>query len=278
VSFEAGPGAESITYRQYNQVGLMKLISQYADDLPRSDVYAKEFTVKIKSFGNSYGYNIQEVRNAMFGNVPIQQRKANAARLAYEQMVNRYAWYADGTAVYGGLYGLFYNTNITQIPAPNGKWCDASGISTGATPDQIIADVNSLINSIPQLTKGIERANKVVMPLISLSYIKTTPRSSVSDTTIFQFLQQNHPGVAFEAINEAWAVSPSPATPTDAASSSNIMFALDANPDKISLEIPQPFEQFPVQEKGLEYIVPCHARLAGLITPYPLSVALMYGI
>lgn len=278
ISFEAGPGANTITYRQFNMVGTMKLIAQYASDLPRSDVFGKEFSINVKSIGGSYGYNIQEVRNAMFANVPLQQRKANAARMAYEQFINRYAWYADGSAAYGGLYGLFYNTNITKMAAPTGLWCDSAGIGLGKTPNQIIADVNSLINSVPMLTKGVEAVNTVLMPIISLSYIKTIPRSDVSDTTIYEFLKANHPGVSFEAINEAWAVSPSPATPTDLNSSANIMIAYDRNPDKMTFEIPQPFEQFPVQEKGLEYEIPTHARIGGLITYYPLSVALMYGI
>lgn len=278
VSFEAGPGAQSITYRQFNMVGTMKLIAQYANDLPRSDTYGKEFTVNVKGFGGSYGYNIQEVRNAMFGNVPLQQRKANAARMAYEQLVNRYAWFADGSATYGGLYGLFYNANLTQIAAPTGGWCDAQGISLGKTADQIINDITSLLNSIPQLTKGVEKPNTIILPIISLSYIKSVPRSSISDTTIYGFIKQNYPEVEFEALNEAWAVSPAPQTPTDANSSSNIMIAYDRNPDKLTMEIPQPFEQFPVQERGLEYIIPTHARYAGIITYYPLSIALMYGI
>jgi hypothetical protein len=278
VSTEAGPGANTITYRQYNQVGQMKFIAQYAKDLPRVDIFGKEFHAFVKSMGESYGYTIQEVRNAMYANVPLQQRKANAARLAYEQAVNRNAWFADGSASYAGCMGLFYNTNITQMAAPTGGWCDSTGASLGKTPDQIIADVNTAINYVPQLTKMVESVNTVLMPSIHLSYIKTTMRSTISDSTIYEVLTKNHPGVSFEALNEAFAVTPSPATPTVGGSSTNILLAYDKNPDKLTLEIPQPFEQFPVQEVGLEYEIPCHARYAGVITYYPLSILLMYGI
>jgi hypothetical protein len=231
VSTEAGPGANSITYRQYNMVGQMKFIAQYAKDLPRVDIYGKEFTAFVKSLGESYGYTIQEVRNAMYANVPLQQRKANTARLAYEQAINRNAWFADGSATYAGCMGMFYNPNITQMAAPTGLWCDATGASLGKTPDQIIADVNAAINYVPQLTKDVEYVDTVAIPVISLSYLKNTPRSTISDTTIYGFLKENHPDVSFEALNEAWAVTPSPATPTNANSSSNVLLAYNMCPD-----------------------------------------------
>ena len=50
------------------------------------------------------------------------------------------------------------------------------------------------------------------------------------------------------------------------------------DPDKLTLEIPQPFEQLPVQFEGLEYVVPCHSRIGGLIVYYPLSIIKAEGV
>jgi hypothetical protein len=275
VSTEAGPGADSITFRQFNVVGQMVFIGQNARDLPRVDTYGKEFNTAIKSFGNSYGYTIQEVRRAMFANIPLEQRKANAARLAYEQLINRIAWLADGSADYAGIYGMFYNGDVTSGASATGiPWLASDGATwnDAITPDQVINDVNAAINSIPVLTKDVEHADTVLMSVGMLSALATKPRSSLSDTTVLQFLKANYPGVTFEAINEAAAVSPKPSTPTVSASSANLLIAYARNPDKITLEIPQPFEQFPVQEVGLEYEVNCHARCAGVISYYPLAV------
>ena len=273
VSTEAGPGATSITFRQFNVVGQMKLIAQNARDLPRVDTFGKEYNTPIKSWGASYGYNIQEIRTAMFANLPLEQRKANAARLAYEQLINKIAWTADGSANWGGVSGFIYNPNFTSGASASGKpWCDANGAPGGATNDEIINDVNVAINSVAILTKDVEHCSQVLMSVAMLGYISTTPRSAVSDTTILQFLKANHPGVEFEAVNELAAVSPKPSTPTDTGSSANLLIAYNRNPDKLTLEIPQPFEQFPIQEVGLAYEIPCHARCAGVISYYPLSV------
>ena len=39
-----------------------------------------------------------------------------------------------------------------------------------------------------------------------------------------------------------------------------------------------PFTQYPPQERGLEFVVPCESRYGGIITYYPLSLAIGYGI
>ena len=89
VSGEAGPGATSITYQSFDRVGIMKIIANYADDLPRSDVFGVEYSVPVKSLGGSYGYSIQEIRSAAMAGKPLTARKANATRQSYEQKVNQ---------------------------------------------------------------------------------------------------------------------------------------------------------------------------------------------
>lgn len=269
VSNEAGPGADSITYRQFTPVGAMKLGSTYADDLPYSDAFAKEFHTKVRSLIGAYRYSLQEVRGAQFSGIPLEQRKANAARQAYEQQINRMAWLADGSKTYGGLYGLFYNPNVTVGPTKSGKvW------ATAATPDEIIQDVNDLINQVPVLTKGVEYIDTVIMPRAQYAYISTTPRSAVSDTTILQFLQANHAGVSFEGINEAAGIL----APSGSGLTVDVMVGYRKSPDKMKLHIPQPFEVLPVEPTNLFYKIPTHARYAGLILYYPLCVSIKEGI
>jgi hypothetical protein len=268
ISFDAGPGAETITYRQYDSVGVMKIIANYADDLPRADVTGKEFTSKVKSLGGSYGYNVQEIRAARMAGKPLEQRRANAVRMANDQAINRIAWFADGSAAWGGLYGLLFAPNVTKAAAVVGTW-------SSATADQIIGDVNALINNIRTLTKGVENADTVILPIAQYAKIASTPRSSTSDTTILEFLRRVHPGVTFEDANELATVTPNPRT---GLTSANCMVAYRRSPDKLTLETPQAFEQFPAQERNLEFVVPCHSRVGGIVIYYPLSIAIVDGI
>ena len=44
VSNRDSAGAETITYRMFDKVGMAQIIANWSDDLPRADVFGKEFT------------------------------------------------------------------------------------------------------------------------------------------------------------------------------------------------------------------------------------------
>jgi hypothetical protein len=272
VSTEAGPGAESITYQQFDQLGLAKVIANYADDLPRADVKGKEFNSPIRSLGASYGYSVQEIRAAQFVGRSLEQRKANATRRAIEQKVNKIAWYGDSES---GLTGLIDNPNITRVAVEN----DGTASSTlweDKTPDQILRDMNDLVTGIVDVTKGVEMPNTLIMPIKQYRQISNTRLASGTDTTILEFFLQNSPFITtVEWVNELKGAGLGEGS---VAAGGDVMIAYDRNPDKLTLEIPQPYEQFPAQERGLEFVVPAHARVAGVIIYYPLSVAVGEGI
>lgn len=271
VSGDAGAAAESITYRQYDMVGLMKIISDYADDLPRSDVKGTEYTSKVRSIGGSYGYSIQEIRASQATGRSLPSRKATAVRRAYEQKINDIAWWADGTSAYAGLKGLIYADNITVGTASTGNWIDDS--VAAAT---IIGVINTAINAQRELTKGLESPDTVVLPISIYGHLAATPRSTTSDTTILEFLRKVNPGVSFEWANEMANVTTMPSG--NSHDTDNIMLIYRRDPERLTLEIPQPFEQFAPQQRGLEFVVPAHGRVGGVIVYYPLSVSIVEGI
>jgi hypothetical protein len=54
--------AEEMSVQIYDAVGMAKIIANYADDLPRADVRGATLKVKVKTLGDSYGYNVNEIR------------------------------------------------------------------------------------------------------------------------------------------------------------------------------------------------------------------------
>jgi len=54
--------------------------------------------------------------------------------------------------------------------------------------------------------------------------------------------------------------------------STNRMVVYKRDPQKVQLHIPQPLELFPPQQRGLEFIVPAHARVGGVAIYFPKSV------
>lgn len=272
VSTEAGSGAETITYQQFDQVGVAKIIANYADDLPRADIKGKEFTAKVRSIGDSYGYNVQEIRAAQMANRNLTQRKANAARRANDQLVDSLAWYGDVTH---GLVGLLNNPNITAVEVQVGattakkKWAEKN-------PDEILLDLNDGVTDIIELTNGVEVPDTILIPIAQLALIQKTRLAAGTDTTILQFFLANNPSITrIEWVVQLKAVDPLPSGDTGP---KDVMVVYQRNPDKLTLEIPQSYEQFPAQERNLEFVIPTHSRFGGVIIYYPLSVSVVEGI
>lgn len=260
VSTATPEGATTITYRQYDSVGAAKIIANYANDLPRADVSGKEFTSPIRSIGISYGYNVQEIRSAQFSGTPLSEKKMRAAQRAHEELINRLAWAGDTEH---GLPGFMTNANIPAYTVT----ADGTGSSklwVNKTADQIIRDVNGIINQVQTQSKGIHRANMVLMPLEQYAYISSQPRSSTTDTTILGFLQANNPGVMFKAVIELDAFN----------GGLDRMVAGEFSIDNLQLEIPMTFKQYSPQQSGLEFVIPCESRFGGVIVEYPLAFAI----
>jgi hypothetical protein len=266
VSSEADPGAEKIFYRQYDQAGFAKVIANYGDDLPRADVKGSEFFAVVKTLGASFAYNIQEMRAAIYGNVPLEQRRANAARRAIAQLENSVAFFGDSAS---GLQGFINGANITSCTIPN----DGTGSSklwSAKTPDQIIRDMNLVANTVVSTSLGVEIPDTMLLPLAQYNYVASTARSANSDTTILNYFLQNNPYIKeVEWVNELLGAG---------ASSSDRMMAYRRSPEVLTMEVPSDFEQLELEIRNLEYKVPCIERFGGVLIYYPLAIGYGDGI
>lgn len=268
VDNSVNPGADVVTYRQFTPNGLAKIVTSYADDLPRNDVFGKEFTAKIRSVGASYGYNIQEIRAAQMTGLPLEQRKANVARRAVEETIDKIAQSGDADH---GLVGFLNqaNASIYTVPADG---TGASALWSAKTPDLILRDMNGISSFIVQNTKEVEQPDTLLLPIAQYTRIATTPWNSAnaSNVTILDMFLRNNPWVKM--------VEPWYALAGAGAAGADRMVCYRRDPDALMLVIPQEFEQFPPQQRGLEFLIPCHARCGGVQVFYPLSIAYGDGI
>lgn len=260
VSTEIPEGATTHTYRQYDSVGMAKVISNFATDMPRADVTGKEFTGVIRSIGNAYGYSVQDIRSSLFAGTALESRKAMAATRAHQEKINSLAWAGDAD---NGLPGLLSNVNLPEVTL----LADGTGSSksfASKTADKIVRDINSLINKIITQSKGIFGANQVWLPVEQYALIATTQNSVASDTTILEFLRSVHPGVEFKQVVEL-----------DGAGSggTDLMFAVENSIENFALEIPMMIKQYSPQQQGLEFVVPVESRFAGVTVYQPLAFA-----
>lgn len=265
ISFEAGPGARSITYETFTMLGMAKVISDYAADLPRGDVKGKETTVNVKDLGSSFGWNIREIKAARRTGKPLESRKSQAARRAIFQLLDKIGAFGDKES---GLQGLLTHPNITEVIVP----ADGTGSSTkfkDKTPEQVLRDLNAIPTAIIDSTNGVESPNTMLMPHSQFEFIANTPRSIHSNVSIKKwFLEEN------EHIKEIIPV----VKMKGADNGEDVIVCYEKNPQTMTFEIPDPFEILDGEAKGLETVFPVLMSTGGVIIYYPLSVAKAVGI
>ena len=124
-----------------------------------------------------------------------------------------------------------------------------------------------LINSVVVTTNGREVPDTLILPIESFNVLAYTRMTDGNDKTILTYIRENFPTInMIDWVTELT---------TAGSGSTKRMMIYTRDMNNVTLEIPQQFEQFPAQQKGMEFVVPCHARCGGVIVYYPLSVA--YG-
>lgn len=271
VNSVVAPGAEQYTYRAFDHVGEAIVMSDYTKVSPRSDVSGKESTQVIRGLTTSYGYNLQEMRAAMLAQLPLDVRKAMAARDLMERKLDDVIFFGDGSSGLSGFCNL--SSGTTSYTVANGN-VSGNQLWLTKSPDEIAQDMHGIINNVVTQTLEVEQPDTLCMGLVPYGYISTRRMSDGSNQTILDFFLRTSPHCkqvipTFKldyANRAAWS------------GSSGRMVALRQDPMKLEAIIPQEFEQLPPQMEGFETKTICHARTGGVVAYFPASISYGDGI
>jgi len=258
VTSEAGNAAQTFTYRIMDSTGEFKLIADAADDLPRADISQIERSINIRSFGGSFGYTVQELRAAQMANVALEQRRAVAVRRAYEEKVESVAMFGESTV---NMAGFFNNATVDIIAAD--KWFTTAGITAQEMNELLNYGVTAVVNG----SNMKEEPDTILLAYEDYNKASTTRNSDSSDVTVLEYFLRTNPYIRnVEPINQLTKGK------NGGKLNTSRMVVYKRDPEKLQLHIPQPLELFPPQQRGLEFIVPAHARVGGVAIYYPKSV------
>lgn len=260
-STAANPGATSVTYQQFTEVGRARVGSHMSDNAPRVDVNGVEFNRPVKEVEASYGWSHKEVKSAAMAGNNLNTRRARACRRAIERELDEIA--AIGAPLKGIASGAL-NEPASTIDASAGSW------TAPATPDTIIGEVSTMWEGIVNDTLEVETADTLLLPGREWAHIATTPRSATSDTTILSFIRAAFPDLT--------AIEPWHRLTTAGAGGVRRGMLYHRTEDVLLNEIPNDFEQLPVQVDGMQFIINCTSSTAGVEVHYPLAIRYLDGI
>jgi hypothetical protein len=272
---EVSPGATSIEWRSYDRVGLVKLISALADDLPYSDIRGEQNFSPIRSVGGAYRVSIDEVNAFLFEGKPLPAWKAKMVNENYESFVDRIGAYGDAES---NLVGLLNIPNATAVTLANGATSSNKSWS-GKTPQEKIDDVVQLISTVRQTTNGAEEPNTVLMPETLYTNISTERYGEVSEITTLEYMRRSFPDVTFDRwLRCTGAAGGSPGTNAGSGGNSgDRLVAYTKDSDHLELYIPKELAPLEPQQINLVTKVPYHGRIGGIVCYRPLSVAYADG-
>lgn len=272
VDTSAPEWVKTITFYSVDGVGKAQWINHYGKDIPYANDVRSQFNTPVNMAGIGYEYTLEEINQArMIPGMNLTADRAGYARQAYEEFVDGVMMRGDTDVGYNGLINY---PGITTVPAP-------VGVSTFAdwprkTPDEILADINSLLAGIYTGTNTVEWANTVLLPIDRLLYISNLRLTDLSETTVLTYVLRNN---AYTAVTgQALTFRGVRGLENAGAGATHRMIAYRRAPDVLKAHIPMPHRFLTPQQIILIFKVPGIFRLGGLDIRLPGAVRYMDGI
>ncbi|MGL5734510.1 MAG: major capsid family protein, partial [Beijerinckiaceae bacterium] len=154
VDTSANQWAASVTFFTRDSVGKAKFINGKGDDVPLANVTMSKFEETVRMAGIGASWSLEEIGVASQLGVSLATDTLDAARVAYERLVDDVVHVGD-TGI--GVEGLLNTTGITSTVAA-AAW-------SAATPAQIVQQIVDDFTAIRTATLGMEIANVLLLPI-----------------------------------------------------------------------------------------------------------------
>lgn len=260
LAVDINPGAMAWAFDSYERRGQSEFISANPSNIPRADVGKKRESFPVHAHALGYGWTVQEIMAARFAGIPLDVRKANAAREGLATTEHQTLLAGDSTLLIPGFYT---NPQTPIAVVPNGGWL------TGATADQMVDDVNFLIDQPWIGSKRIHTVNTLLLPPAHFRRIQKARLPNTQQTVLGFILDTNPKLREVLPLNELATAGPGGAPRA---------VAYQKDPTILSGVVPQPFTQLPPQMEGMEVFVPCWASCGGTVWFYPRAALLGDGL
>jgi hypothetical protein len=256
------PGTEEWGYNELMGAGQATEIAPDADDVPTVDVASGRRSFGVVSAAIGFRIGRQEVRRAALqGTYDLAIEKGVAAREAIDK-------YLDNRILFGvpaaGIQGLLNVKGNIEVGAANGDW---TNVATDG--DDIVDDVAGAIEAMITNSDGVEMPDTVVLPIAQYQAAARKRITENNPVTALAFLQGLFPFVT------RWEWHVPMAT---AYQSAPAVLIYNSNPSRVRAVMPLPPTPIPRQEEGLVTKVGFEWRFAGVMSPRPKSITVLYGV
>lgn len=261
VTNELSDTDKTFEYQTFDKVGLAQIIADYTDDLPTVDALMSSEFGKVFRLGNAFLISIDEIKAGQRTGKSLSVRKANAAQLAHDMLVNKLVF--KGSKPHK-ILSVFEHPNITEIAASNQWYAD---LTKTKNAEQAYNDLTDAIEKLETQTNGQHRATHILIPP-SVRKVLMVRMPDTTESYLDYFMKQNG-GITIEAIAELENID---------GANKKCVLVYEKDPMNMSIEIPEAFNMLPAQPKDLHFKVPCTSKCTGLTIYRPLTIVKITGV
>lgn len=175
----AGPGSLGVG-------GNMPWLSAETTAIPGVDVNGQRIVLPLRLLGREMTYTSVELERSQLTGQPIDAQKMEAMNILYQMNTDQMVYIGD---TFVGAKGLLNSTDVTAAAVAAGA--AGSELWVDKTPDEILADVNTLITACWAAAAYAVCPGKLLLPPAQFSYIASQKVSSAGNISILKFLKEN---------------------------------------------------------------------------------------
>jgi len=273
IDSSASEWAKSITYYSIDRVGKADWFDGYAKDMPLADINRAKHEQTVEMAGIGYRYTLEELGTAMMiPGLNLTTERAEAARRAYEEFMDRAARFGDDTK---GTTGMFNNPYVTRTNAiADGTGSSALWVNKSA--DQIVRDVQGALTQVYTGSLTVEMADTVLLPIDRIQTLANiripNTYGNALDYLAKYNLYTNQTGAPLTLLGVL-------NLDTAGLGGTARMVAYRRDPNILKMHVPMPHRFLPVWQTGpLTYDVPGIFRLGSVEVRRPGAMAYIDGI
>lgn len=273
VDESANEWAKSVTFFSMDKVGQAAWFHHMGTDMRLADVVRTKYEQGIEMAGIGYRYDLEELGQAMMiPNLNLTPEKAEAARRAYEEFVDKVAITGDTAK---GWTGLINDANVTRADAPN----DGTGSSrlwSTKTAALILRDINDAITGVYTGSNTVEMADTVLLPIAAFATLANLQLPNTS-MTVLEYIKQNNVYTAITGLPLTIRGIIDLATAGSGGTGRMVVYKRD--PRIVKMHIPMRHRFLPVWQTGpITFDVPGIFRLGGVEIRRPGAFRYVDGI
>lgn len=253
-----------------NKGGNMPWISSETTAIEGVSVNGQRIVTPLRLLGREISYSSVELQRSQLTGQPIDAQKMAGFNELYQMNTDQMVYVGSDDV---GATGLLNNASVTAGAVANG--ISGSPLWTQKTPDEIVADVNTLLTSTWQAAGFKVCPSKLLLPPTNFSYIASQKVSSAGNVSILQYIKDN--SISKDINLKPLDISPVKWLPGLGSGSTNRMVAYTKAENRVR------FPMVPVRREtayylGIKFIAPYIWCFGQVEFVYPETVQYADGI